>query len=153
MRPHARPFVLALAALALIAASTTVAQARPAGVHAGARVGVHHHHHHGHWRGGLWLGVGIGTAWPYYGWGPGHVLVEPVPVVYERVPAVDERPAAPAAADPVFAPRQGQSANQTEYDRQACNRWAMTQPAAVADAQVFHRTSLACMEGRGYSVR
>ena len=42
MRPHARPFVLALAALALIAASTTVAQARPAGVHAGARVGVHH---------------------------------------------------------------------------------------------------------------
>jgi len=144
-----RLLVLALAALAL-AATGAPAQARPGGVHAGARVGQHHHHH-GHWHGGFWLGVGIGTAaWPYYGWAPGYVVVEPAPLVYERPVVAAARPAVP---DPVFTPRQGQDWAQTEYDRQACNRWAMTQPDAVADAKVFHRTSLACMEGRGYAVK
>jgi len=28
-----------------------------------------------------------------------------------------------------------------------------TQSAALTDAEEFHRMSLACMEGRGYSVR
>jgi hypothetical protein len=29
----------------------------------------------------------------------------------------------------------------------------MTQPKAMADASVFHRATLACMEGRGYTLR
>jgi hypothetical protein len=74
-------------------------------------------------------------------------------VVVERTPLAAPVPAVPAAPDPKLVPSQGQDRRQTEYDRQACNRWTMTQADAVADAQVFHRTSLACMEARGYSVR
>ena len=58
----------------------------------------------------------------------------------------------PASA-PVFYPRQGQSAAQTEAERQECNRWATTQPEAMADASVFQRAVAACMDARGYSVR
>ena len=36
---------------------------------------------------------------------------------------------------------------------QECNRWATTQPSAMADAQVFQRAVAACMDGRGYTVR
>jgi hypothetical protein len=55
--------------------------------------------------------------------------------------------------EPVIYPRNGQSAAQTEADRQECNRWATTQPAAVADAQVFQRAVAACMDGRGYTLK
>ena len=47
----------------------------------------------------------------------------------------------------------GQTAAQTEADRQDCNRWATTQRDAMSDAGIFHRASLACLEGRGYTVR
>jgi hypothetical protein len=53
----------------------------------------------------------------------------------------------------VIYPRQGQSSAQTEADRRDCNRWATTQPAAVADAAVFHRAVEACMDGRGYTLK
>ena len=55
--------------------------------------------------------------------------------------------------DPIFYPRNGQTAAQTEADRQDCNRWATTQAGAMSDAQIFQRATFACMDGRGYSVR
>ena len=58
-----------------------------------------------------------------------------------------------APPEPIFYPRQGQSAAQVEADRQECNRWATTQPAAMADASVFHRATLACMDAHGYTAR
>jgi alkanesulfonate monooxygenase SsuD/methylene tetrahydromethanopterin reductase-like flavin-dependent oxidoreductase (luciferase family) len=57
------------------------------------------------------------------------------------------------APDPIIYPRGGQSPEQTEADRQACNRWATTQPSAMADASVFQRAMAACLDGRGYTVR
>ena len=41
----------------------------------------------------------------------------------------------------------------TEADRRDCNRWAIGQQNAMGDATVFHRATLACMEGKGYTVR
>ncbi len=61
--------------------------------------------------------------------------------------------APPRAAEPVIYPRNGQSAQQLEADRQECNRWATTQPSAQADAAVFQRAVAACLDGRGYTVR
>ena len=58
-------------------------------------------------------------------------------------------PAAKPPPHPIVYPNRGQSGAQTEPDRQARNRWAMTPPSAVADASVFHRATLACLEGRG----
>ena len=55
--------------------------------------------------------------------------------------------------DPIFYPRNGQTAAQTEADRQDCNRWATTQAGAMSDAQIFQRATYACMDGRGYTVR
>ena len=55
--------------------------------------------------------------------------------------------------EPVVYPRNQQSAEQTERDRQDCNRWATGQPNAVADASVFQRAAAACLDARGYTVR
>ena len=60
---------------------------------------------------------------------------------------------AKAPPEPIFYPRNGQSASQLEADRQACNRWATTQPSAMADAGVFHRATQACMDAQGYTSR
>lgn len=81
--------------------------------------------------------------------GSGYTVVAP-PDGAERSLAA---PAAPSAPDPVIYPRNGQTAEQTETDRQQCNTWATTQPQAVADAAVFQRAVAACMDGRGYTVR
>ena len=102
---------------------------------------------HRGWRGG-WHGG-------YRGWGP--VFVTP-PVGWNAPPPVMFVEPAPVSAvpmrpDPVIVPRQGQDAWQTEADRQQCNRWAVSQPAALADAQVFQRAVEACMDGRGYSTK
>ena len=106
----------------------------------------------------------LGTGWRHRGWhdgwrgwGPGWVLVAP-PVVWAAPPPaefVEPAPvsAAPTRPDPVIVPRQGQDARQTEADRQQCNRWAVTQPAALADAQIFQRTVEACMDARGYTTK
>jgi hypothetical protein len=156
MKPTTRTLIATLAALMLaIAAGSAQAHGRHGG----------HRHHHGHWGPGVFwgavgLGVGIGVARHYYyqqaaPWHPGYVVVEPPPVAYyyDSPPPLPREPASRRVADPIFYPREGQSAAQTEADRQACNRWATTQPNAMADASVFHRATLACMEGRGYTVR
>jgi hypothetical protein len=75
----------------------------------------------------------------------GYVVVAPPPGADSAQPA--------AAPEPIFYPRNGQSPEQTEADRRECNRWATTQPNAVADASVFQRAVAACMDGRGYTVR
>lgn len=106
---------------------------------------------HGRWRFGLGIGIGfpIYPAYPAYVY-PQPVYVNPPPEGWQPVPAA---PAPKALPEPIFYPRNAQDAAQTEADRQACNRWATTQPSALAEASVFHRATLACMEGRGYSVR
>jgi len=112
---------------------------------------------HGRVRFGIGIGIGFPIypaypfypAYPVYGY-PAPVVVAPPSESYQPVPTAA---AAKASPDPIFYPRSGQDAAQTEADRQACNRWATTQPNALADASVFHRATLACMDGRGYSVR
>lgn len=161
----------AAAACALLLGSVDPAEAR--GRHGHGYHGHHHakhwrgHHGHGHarhprWRGGLSIGIGIGAGSLYYGgygapwwWHPGYVVAVPPPVYWER-PRVERAPEPPLAKgppDPIFYPRHGQSAEQREADLHDCNRWALEQPDAVAKADVFHRATLACMEGRGYTVR
>jgi hypothetical protein len=81
--------------------------------------------------------------------GPGYVVVEPPPAAEQAQPV----PVPAALPDPIIYPRNGQSSEQLEQDRQDCNRWATTQPQAMADAQVFQRAAAACMDGRGYTVR
>ena len=113
----------------------------------------------GHWGGGhrgwgpgvFWGGIGLGLGLGYIvsQQQPEYVVVPP-PVTYYDVPPP---PAAPAQPAPIFYPRNGQSAEQTEADRQECNRWATTQPSAMSSASVFQRATLACMDGRGYSSR
>ena len=154
MNALTRTSILAAAALALTVTSLD-SQARDFG----GRGGFHHGHRgwggHGHFWGGVGIGVGLGLGTYYYGapWYPGYAVpVYPAYSTYPVVPVAPE-PVARAAPEPVIYPRNGQSASQTEADRQGCDRWAMSQPNAMADASVFHRSTLACMEGRGYTVR
>lgn len=81
----------------------------------------------------------------------GYRVVEPPPRADEAKPAPVQSPR--PAPDPIIYPRNGQSAEQTEADRRECNRWATTQPNAMADASVFQRAVEACLDGRGYTVR
>ncbi len=84
--------------------------------------------------------------------GAGYMVVAPPPGADAVQPT--PLPAVPAALpEPIIYPRNGQSADQIEVDRQECNRWATTQPSALSDAQVFQRATAACMDGRGYTVR
>ena len=166
MRALIRTFALALVAIAMVAA--------PVDSQAGPRGGGGHYHggygHYGHsgwgyggpfWGGiGLGIGFGLGTyyaaPWYYPGYvvaNPGYVVTTVPPNAYD-VGIAPAQPAARAAApEPIVYPNRGQSAAQTEADRQACDRWATTQPSAIADASVFHRATLACLEGRGYTVK
>ena len=132
------------------------------GWHAGAHWGYRSGWGWGWWD-PLWpLGVGVGvalaTAPAYYYDSPDVVVVNQPPTYYTPAP-VYVNPSAPAAApaprtaDPIFYPRNGQNAAQTEADRQECNRWATTQPNAMNDASIFQRATFACMDGRGYTVR
>ena len=84
--------------------------------------------------------------------GRGYVVVAPPPGVDTTQTVAPPAPA-PVAADPIFYPRNNQSAAQTESDRRDCNAWATSQPNAMADAKVFQRATDACMDGRGYTVR
>ena len=90
----------------------------------------------------------------YYNVAPGHgyVVVAPPPGVDTTQTVAPPAPP-PVAPDPIFYPRNNQSAAQTEADRRDCNSWATTQPNAMADAKVFQRATEACMDGRGYTVR
>jgi hypothetical protein len=179
MQARHRPLAaaLSLSALALLAVPAD-AGARPGGQGTGFRSGGHVHHapafqagyrsgyhrgHSGHGRfwGGIGIGLGLGLGSVYLGapwypapwypapWYPGYVTAVPAPAY----PVVAPEPAAKAPPEPIIYPRADQSPAQTEADRRACDRWAMTQPSAMADASIFHRATLACMEGRGYTVR
>lgn len=163
-----RSLAIAAGALALACGG---AQAHPGDWHGGG--GGYHGGYHGGWHGGghvvyrsgwgydpFWgFGVGLGLAAlaaPIYYDQPTVVYANP-PVYYSPAPVyVTPAPAAvpaPAAPDPIFYPRNGQSAAQTEADRRACNSWATTQPNAMNDASIFQRATLACMDGRGYTAR
>ena len=130
-----------------------------------------------YWPGAFWGGVGIGLgigAIGYYGGGyyggyyPGYYApyydpyyYDPPLVVGQTYSTVDPNaprtgqpvPQAQAAPEPIFYPKNGQSAQATESDRRECNRWATTQRGAMNDASIFQRATFACMEGRGYTVR
>ena len=167
MRPLIRLLSFALAAAALAAAPLA---ASADGGHGGG----------GHWGGGGWhghggyyccgvsIGVGFGgyyPYYPYYGYYPYYPYYYPgyavatAPAYPVTAPSGDtvvstvpqQQPATPP--EPVVYPRNGQSPEQTEADRRDCDRWAMSQPRAMADATVFHRATIACLEGRGYTVR
>lgn len=167
-----RAITLAMAALAACSA-TGIAQA--GGVSVGVNIGVPvlggavgygyggpvgaitvgggYGHRRGHYRGwsGGW-GLVLAAPWVY----TGLVLAQPQTVVIEQ-PVAPAAPAAQAAPpsrpDPVIYPRNGQTPQQLEADRQECNRWATTQPAALADSSVFMRAVDACMDGRGYTTK
>ena len=166
MRALIRTSAFALAALAMVAAPLE-SQAGPGGR------GGHYHGNYGHYGysgwgygpfwGGIGLGIGFGLG-SYYAvapryYYPGYVVANPgyvvttVPPAYDAGIAAAQPIARSAAPDPIVYPNRGQSAAQTEADRQACDRWATTQPSAMADASVFHRATLACLEGRGYTVK
>ena len=167
-RTVGRAIAIAVGALAL--ACSTGAQAQRGGWHGGGWHGGGYYHG-GYYRGGwgyspFWgvvgLGLGLGLADAYYYDRPDYVVVNQPPYYYGPPPAPvavypSTAPAAPApaatAADPIFYPRNGQNATQVEADRRACNSWATTQPRAMADASIFQRATLACMDGRGYTAR
>ena len=173
--PH--PRFHAAAAAALLACLGTTAQAG-VGLSIGLNFPIEHRHHghrgathsaiHGAVRGALPQGafsvqIGGGHYWRHGGvyyrpWGPSWVVVAPPvvlgePVVVQPMRADPPLPVAPSRPDPVIYPRNGQNAEHIEADRQDCNRWATTQPAALADASVFHRAVQACMDGRGYTMK
>jgi hypothetical protein len=103
------------------------------------------------WGVGLGLGAGLLLAAPWYY--PGYVATPPTTVIVEQPPqsAYAPLPPQPTRPEPVIYPRNGQSAQQLEADRQDCNRWATTQPAALNDSSVFMRAVDACMDARGYT--
>lgn len=99
----------------------------------------------------------------YYVWRDrerAYEVVEPPPGAYTAT-------SAPAVADIYVYPRQGQSPEQTDFDRYECHRWAAdetgfdpTQPEGGVGAEraraarsEYLRAMTACLEGRGYSVR
>jgi hypothetical protein len=152
------------------------------GWHGGFRGGFHGGFHGGccvgFWPFGLGLGLAVGYAYSPYGYGygypgylgypgyaayPGYVVDDASYAGYAGVDPSNSPPAVrsssqpvPAAShmpDPIFYPRNGQSAAKIEADRQECNRWATTQTGAMNDASIFQRATLACMDGHGYTAR
>jgi hypothetical protein len=129
--------------------------------------------HRGYWPGVFWGGIGLGLGigaigyyngyyapYPYY---DGAYYDEPAVIVSPGYPAADPAAgsrsgqpvpqASSRGAEPIFYPRNGQTAATTESDRRECNRWATSQAGAMTDASIFQRATLACMEGRGYTAR
>jgi len=96
-----------------------------------------------------------GVYYSVYSSGPGYVVVQPPAGIdgAQVAAAPVAPPPPPAKPDPIVYPRNGQSAAQTEADRQECNRWATTQPSAMNSASVFNRAVEACMDGRGYTMK
>jgi hypothetical protein len=117
------------------------------------------------WGVGLGLGTGLLLASPWYY--PGVVVTQPSTVVIETPIQPNSQPnyqpgnaatapPAPTASmrpEPIIYPRNGQSPQQLEADRQECNRWATTQAGAMTDSSIFLRAVDACMDGRGYTTK
>lgn len=132
-----------------------------------------------HWR--IWF---YSVPFPYYyvnnvyyvQSSQGYVVTEPPPqqIIQEEpvtgtdTGAVTEEPAdggglSQANTDPLYVyPKQGQSQQQLEQDRQECRSWASGQtgygmPSASAPSNDiianYERALSACLEGRGYTVR
>ncbi|NCT85044.1 MAG: hypothetical protein GXC94_18000 [Comamonadaceae bacterium] len=140
-----KPLVRTLIVSTLVAA-TGLASAGPRGYGPGPR----YHHHGGAGLGGLVLGLALAV--------PLIALASQADrapdVVYVPPPPLPPAPAyVPSRPAPVIYPRNGQSQAQIEFDQRECNRWATTQPAAMADSSVFNRAVDACMDGRGYTLR
>ncbi|MFG6462477.1 hypothetical protein ACG04Q_12940 [Roseateles sp. DXS20W] len=120
----------------------------------------HHHHHRGPSAGAVVLGLALAVPLialasradraPDVVYAPPPPPPPPVQTVYVPAPVLSAAPSRPA---PVIYPRNGQGAEQLEFDRRDCNRWATTQQAAMADSDVFNRAVEACMDGRGYTLR
>jgi len=151
--------------------------------HGGYRGGYYGGYRGYYWPGAFWggvgIGIGIGAVGYYGGYYPGYYRGYYAPYYspyyapyydgyYDPALAVSPaygaaEPAAPrsgqpvpqaaAPAEPIFYPRNGQSAEATESDRRECNRWATTQRGAMDDASIFQRATFACMEGRGYTAK
>lgn len=150
MNTFVRTLIVTLAALPLSLGSAPAGAQAHQGHWGGHSWHGHGHHGHGRFRGGFGIGIGLGFYDPWY---PGYFVVETPPAA-SYGPLTDPRgPASASIPDPIFHPRNGQNLEQIEADRQNCNRWATTQSNAMADASVFHRATLACMEGRGYTVK
>ena len=143
--------------VATLVAATGAASAGPRGGYYSPP--PRYHHHGGPGFGGLIFGLAV--ALPLIALA--HEADRAPDVVYVPQPAPLPAPVyvapAPAyvapsrAADPVIYPRNGQSSAQLEADHRDCNRWATTQPKAMADSSVFNRAVDACMDGRGYTLR
>ncbi len=158
---------VALTVVAALAAGSALAQARRPPGHFGGHAphaGWHHVRHGSHYPfwGGFGLGLGLGVVsgwywdWPYHGGYYGGYYGAPT-VVYGIAPppagtgyTVSTMPLLP---ETIYYPRNGQSDAQRETDLRECNRWATTQPPAMAEATAFQRAVLACMDGRGYTGR
>lgn len=82
----------------------------------------------------------------------GYTVVAP-PADVEITQTVVQAPDPANLPEQIIYPRNGQSVEQMEADRQDCNRWALTQPNAQVNASIFQRAIAACMDGRGYTVR
>lgn len=110
------------------------------------------------------LPVAFTTLWvsgvPYYyangvyytaaGTGDGYVVVNPPTGADTAQPLATDGSTLP---EPIIYPRNGQSAQQTEADRQACDQWARSQPSATTDVSIYQRAMEACMDARGYTLR
>jgi hypothetical protein len=168
--------VVASLAMALLGAGLPLTEACAYEGHGGDRGGYHHHDGGPGW-GGVVVGTGIGfglgwmsgsravyAAPVYSAYPPGYGWVEPAPVIIYRQPppvvvyreapvVVYSQPAPPAVPEPIIYPRNGQGAQQTEADRQACNQWATTQRNAMGSSDAFNRATQACMDARGYTQR
>lgn len=113
------------------------------------------------WFGGVPYYYANDTYYVYRGPAQGYEVVAPPPTAADNVPP----DAAPAAASEFYIyPRSGQDDAQQSKDRYECHRWAAdqtgfdpTQPAAAGATQdlrpAYRRAIVACLEGRGYTVK
>ena len=101
---------------------------------------------------GVYYAAAAGQGYAVVAQPSGADAAQPAPLA-QMAPMAPMAPAAKPMPDPIVYPRNGQPAAQTEADRVECNRWATTQPSAMADASVFQRAVAACMDGRGYTLR
>jgi hypothetical protein len=112
----------------------------------------------------VWIGsalffVAAGTYYTYQNDTQDYVVAYP-PQNVEPVYTPQMPPASPY--DPIAYPANGQSAEQVAQDKYDCYRWSVDQssfdpadpnsPQAPAMIQVYRRSMMACLMGRGYTI-